>query len=97
MKITALAALASTPVLAGDNDNDGDDFKFDLVPSKGLPAGALSGALKNAHGQVKIESVGPVEIMDVTVWGLPPNTDFDFGKMRLKPRYPDPVTSEHIQ
>ena len=22
--------------------------------------------------------VGPVEIMDVKVWGLPPNTDFDF-------------------
>jgi hypothetical protein len=27
---------------------------------------------------VKIESVGPVEIMDVKVEGLPPNTDFDF-------------------
>ena len=26
----------------------------------------------------KIESVGPVEIMDVKVEGLPPNTDFDF-------------------
>jgi hypothetical protein len=74
----AVAALASTPALAGDNDNDGDDFKFDLVPSKGLPAAALNGALKDAHGRVKIESVGPVEIMDVTVWGLPPNTDFDF-------------------
>src|SRR5215471_11127202 len=74
----AVAALASTPVLANDNDNDGDDFQFDLVPSKGLPAAALNGALKNAHGHVKIESVGPVEIMDVTVWGLPPNTDFDF-------------------
>ncbi len=74
----AVAALASTPALAGDNDNDGDDFKFDLVPSKGLPAAALNGGLKNAHGKVKIESVGPVEIMDVKVWGLPPNTDFDF-------------------
>ena len=28
--------------------------------------------------KTKIESVGPVEIMDVIVWGLPPNTDFDF-------------------
>jgi hypothetical protein len=73
----AAAALASTPAVAGDNDNDGDDFKFDLKPSKGLPAVALNGALKNAHGRVKIESVGPVEIMDVVVWGLPPNTDFD--------------------
>jgi hypothetical protein len=72
----ALAALASTPALAGDNDDD--EFKFDLIPSKGLPDAALKGVLKNAHGRVKIESVGPVEIMDVVVWGLPPNTDFDF-------------------
>jgi hypothetical protein len=81
LTVLAVAALASTPALAGearDNDNDGDDFKFDLVPTKGLPTAALNGALKNAHGRVKIESVGPVEIMDVTVWGLPPNTDFDF-------------------
>lgn len=74
----AVAALTSSPAIAGDNDNDGDDFKFDLIPSKGLPAAALNGALKNAHGRVKIESVGPVEIMDVVVWGLPPHTDFDF-------------------
>src|SRR5271167_3343012 len=73
----AFAALASTPALARDNDSDGDDFKFDLIPSTGLPAMALNGALKNAHGRAKIESVGPVEIMDVTVSGLPPNTDFD--------------------
>jgi hypothetical protein len=79
LKITALAALtvaalASTPALA----DDGDELTIDLIPSKGLPAAALNGALKNAHGQVKIESVGPVEVMDVTVSGLPPNTDFDF-------------------
>jgi hypothetical protein len=45
-------------------------------------AGPLSNSipnfLPNAHGRVKIESVGPVEIMDVKVEGLPPNTDFDF-------------------
>ena len=70
----ALAALASTPALAGNNDNDGDDFKFDLIRSGALPSGVLT----NAHGRVKIEPVGPVEIMDVKVWGLPPNTNFDF-------------------
>jgi hypothetical protein len=74
----AVAALASTPALAGDNDQEGNEIKFDLIPSKGLPTAALTGALKNAHGRVKIESVGPVEIMEVIVWGLPPNTDFDF-------------------
>ena len=30
----AFAALASTPALARDNDSDGDDFKFDLIPSR---------------------------------------------------------------
>jgi hypothetical protein len=74
----ALAAVAATPALAGDIDQEGNEIKFDLVPSSGLPAAALNGALKNAHGRVKIESVGPVEIMNVIVWGLPPNTDFDF-------------------
>jgi hypothetical protein len=81
MKVAALAALAfaalaSTPAMAGDNDNDGDDFKFDLVRSKGLAN--FPTVAPNAHGRVKIESFGPVEIMKVKVWGLPPNTDFDF-------------------
>jgi hypothetical protein len=63
----AIPTLASTPALAWD---DNDEFKFDLVSSAAF--------LPNAHGRVKIESVGSVEIMNVTVWGLPPNTDFDF-------------------
>jgi len=79
--LTALAALtlaftALTPARALDNDNDGDDFTFDLVRSKGLVN--FPTVAPNAHGRVHIESVGPVEIMDVKVWGLPPNTDFDF-------------------
>jgi hypothetical protein len=78
MKITALAlafaALASTPALAFDTDKDGDDFQFDLVRS---PAFTALNLLPNAHGRVKIESVGAVEIMKVKVWGLPANTDFD--------------------
>jgi hypothetical protein len=72
----ASAAPAFTPVLEKDCDLGGNEIKFDLIPSAGLPVTAV--ALKNAHGRVKIESVGPVEIMDVVVWGLPPNTDFDF-------------------
>jgi hypothetical protein len=73
MKVAALAALAltalaSTPALA-------DIFEFNMVRNN---AGALQNALPNARGHVKIESVGPVEIMDVIVSGLLPNTDFDF-------------------
>ena len=71
-KTAALAAaavviLASTPALAWD---DNDEFKFDLVSSAVF--------LPHAHGRVKIDSEGPIEIMSVTVCGLPPNTDFDF-------------------
>src|SRR6516225_1812522 len=71
----AAAALLSTPAHAFDSDNDGDDFKFDLIRSKGLAN--FPKVAPNAQGQAKIESVGPVEIMKVKVWGLPPNTDFD--------------------
>ena len=79
--LTGLAALtlafgAFTPARALDNDNDGDDFTFNLVRSKGLAN--FPTVAPNAHGRVHIQSVGPVELMDVTVWGLPPNTDFDF-------------------
>jgi hypothetical protein len=63
----AVATLASTPALAGD---DNDEVKFNMVSSAAF--------LPQAHGRVKIESAGPVEIMSVKVWGLPPNTDFDF-------------------
>ena len=71
----AVAALASTAALAGNNDEE--EFKFDLVRNTQFDANFPNFA-PNARGRVKIESVGPVEIMDVKVWGLPPNTDFDF-------------------
>lgn len=79
-KIAALAALvvaslASTPALAGDKDDD--DLKFKLVRNTQFDA-QFPNFAPNARGRVKIESVGPVEIMDVKVEGLPPNTDFDF-------------------
>src|SRR5215469_11547348 len=71
MKITTLAAigaaaLLSTPAHAFDTDNDGDDFHFDLIRSVGLTP--FPTVAPNAHGKVKIESVGPVEIMKVKVW-----------------------------
>jgi hypothetical protein len=69
----AIAALASTPARAFDTDKDGDDFKFDLVRSKALAPNVAP----HAHGRVNIESLGPVEIMKVKIWGLPPNSDFD--------------------
>jgi len=76
--VTLFAALA----LAGMTEsasagNDENEIKFDLVRS-GAVVAAGDTVLPNAHGRVKIESVGPVEIMDVKVSGLPGNTDFDF-------------------
>src|SRR5262249_8215553 len=71
----AVTALASTTALAGNKNEE--EFKFDLVRNTQFDAQFPNFAL-NARGRVKIESVGPVEIMDVKVEGLPPNTDFDF-------------------
>jgi hypothetical protein len=69
----ALAGMTAGSALAWDDENE---HKFDLVRSPAL--NAFPNFVPNAHGRVKIESVGPVEIMDVKVEGLPPNTDFDF-------------------
>jgi hypothetical protein len=66
----AVATLASSPALADDV------FTFDLVRSPALKN--FPNFVPNANGQVKITPMGPVEEMDVTVTGLPPNTDFDF-------------------
>jgi hypothetical protein len=71
----AVAALPTTTALAGDKDDD--EFSFELVRNTQFDAQFPNFAL-NARGRVTIESVGPVEIMDVKVEGLPPNTDFDF-------------------
>jgi hypothetical protein len=46
---------------------------FDMVVSAGA-----SQCLLHASGHVRIQSIGPVEIMNVNVTGLPANTDFDF-------------------
>jgi hypothetical protein len=71
---TALAVLTLStmtfPLLAIADD---DSVRFDMVVS----AGAKS-CLPNASATVQITPAGPVEIMDVTVQGLPPNAEFDF-------------------
>ena len=81
----AVAALTASSALAFDTDNDGDDFKFDLVRSAGLAN--FPKVAPKAHGRVKIESVGPVEIMKVKVWGLPADTNFDFFVIQV-PNFP---------
>jgi hypothetical protein len=66
-----LTAVGMTMVgVAQANDRT---IKFDMVVS----AGART-CLPNAEADVRIHSVGPVEIMTVNVEGLPANTNFDF-------------------
>jgi hypothetical protein len=48
-------------------------LNFRMIPSPGLPAG-----LQNAGGNIIVHTQGPVEVMEVYVAGLPPNTNFDF-------------------
>jgi hypothetical protein len=74
--VTLFAALALAGMAGSASaGNDENEIKFDLVRSSAVVA---ANVLPNAQGRVKIESVGPVEIMDVKVSGLPANTDFDF-------------------
>jgi len=50
-----------------------DRASFNMVVSGGAAA-----CLPKASAEVRIRSVGPVEIMDVEVEGLPAKTEFDF-------------------
>ena len=68
-------------VAADDNSAPGTQpsilpsIQFNMLRS----AAAIAGnCLPNAHGDVTVVSLGPVEQMDVDVEGLPPNTEFDF-------------------
>lgn len=47
------------------------------------PVAAPSGCLEEARGDVEIRTLGPVEVMSVSVKGLPPNTKFDLFILQL--------------
>jgi len=67
----AFASLQSASAAAWNHQ-----FRFDLVRSPAL--NNIPQCVPNASGEAKIRSIGPVEILDVKVTGLPPKTDFDF-------------------
>src|SRR5919199_5432907 len=50
-----------------------DRARFNMIVSPGAAQ-----CLPHARGDVKIQSLGPVEVMRVDVEGLPANTNFDF-------------------
>ena len=72
--IVALIAgvLASAIAVGSAAAEPGKIATFDMQVS----AGART-CLPNAHANVQIKSLGPVEVMSVKLGGLPPNTDFD--------------------
>ena len=75
--LTAPAVLGllvtGSPLSAGPKDGDKDIQTFKMVVSAGAKE-----CVPHASATVSIRPVGQVEIMDVSVDGLPPNTDFDF-------------------
>ena len=64
--------LTVAPLTAAERDSDGTST-FTMVVSAGAKA-----CIQNASATVSIRPAGQVEIMDVSVQGLPPNTEFDF-------------------
>ena len=70
-----LTVLAGIGAAAPRQKGDHKEFDFQMVRGAKL---VNSGCLPNATAEVKIKPGGPVEVMDVNVSGLPPNTDFDF-------------------
>jgi len=75
-KIAAALALPAAAALLAPPAHANDEIKFDMVRSPALHASPYCAPL--AKASVKIDSLGPVEEMTVSVEGLPPNTDFDF-------------------
>jgi hypothetical protein len=78
MRLQFLAATAALNLfltispLAADEDGV---HTFNMVVSAGAVAAKC---LPNATATVSIRPAGQVEIMDVSLQGLPPNTEFDF-------------------
>lgn len=78
---SVIQSLASPLVLslvlgaAGPANAGGDDrIDFEMVRNG---AAVSTGCLPDAKADVRIRSLGPVEVMDVAVKGLPPETEFD--------------------
>ena len=73
--VVSVGALGAYATPSQHQPNHGQSLTFSLVRSG---AAVTANCLPHASGQVSIRSTGPVEIMRVSVQGLPPNTDFDF-------------------
>ena len=72
---SAVIAALVAGVVSGSAVAVEKKFTFEMVRGGKLVA---SGCLPNASARVSIKPGEPADVMDVSVQGLPPNTDFDF-------------------
>src|SRR5262245_11596499 len=75
-----VGAVMTTLMVVGGVAAKSNSIEFDMVRSA---AAEKANCLPNAKAEVKIHSIGPVEIMDVDAEGLPPKTEFDFFVIQL--------------
>ena len=75
-----VGALMATLMVVGGVAAKSHSIEFNMVRST---AAENANCLPNAKAEVKIHSIGPVEIMDVDAEGLPPKTEFDFFVIQL--------------
>jgi hypothetical protein len=68
-----LGLLVAMSPISEAADSDENSVTFKMVVSAGAKT-----CLPNASATVEITPAGPVDVMEVTVQGLPPNTDFDY-------------------
>ena len=69
--VTILSSSLNVSLLTAATPKD--SIKFDMVVSAGAKT-----CLPNASASVTIQPSGSVQVMDVSIQGLPPNTDFAF-------------------
>jgi hypothetical protein len=71
--ITTLALVNTMLLCSQANADDLESIKFPLV----RPAVLGKSCAPHAHGNVRVTTLGNVEVMDVKIEGLPRNTEFD--------------------
>jgi hypothetical protein len=71
-----LIVASAAGAVAAHGASKQHEVAFDLVRSATVN-GAGADCLPHARGHVNVRSIGPVEVMNVSVDGLPPSTEFD--------------------
>jgi hypothetical protein len=84
MAAMALASALCLPAITEASATSKKTYRFDMVRST---AAETSGCLKKAIGKVTVTELGPVERMEVKLYGLPPRTGFDLFVLQV-PDFP---------